>query len=259
MRTFERPLAVVGHRGAGESIVSGLPENSLESCRAAHERGAGWVELDARLTADGELVLHHDHVLPSGLPVDEATVDDCRAQGVAGFDELLDGLPDGLGVDLEVKVSLRDASGPVVETTGGRVAARARELRSSRPVIITSFSPAALLQAREVAADEVPLGLLGLPVAPLGELVPSAVALGADLIAPHVLTFGIVEVAGLPLEPVERVRRALDTAWQHGCEVLVWGVRPAQVADLIDLGVGAVCVDEVAETVAAVPPEPAGR
>ena len=259
MRTFERPLAVVGHRGAGESIVSGLPENSLESCRAAHEQGAGWVELDARLTADGELVLHHDHLLPSGQPVDEATVEDCRAQGVSGFDEVLDALPDGLGVDLEVKVSLRDASGPVVETTGGRVAARARQLRSSRPVAITSFSPAALLQAREVAADDVPLGLLGLPVAPLGELVPSAVALGADLIAPHVLPFGLVEVAGLPLEPVERVRRALDTAWQHGCDVLVWGVRPAQVAELIGLGIDAVCVDEVAETVAAVSRAPSGR
>ncbi len=259
MRTFERPLAVVGHRGAGESIVSGLPENSLASCRAAHEQGADWVELDARLTADGELVLHHDHFLPNGQPVDEATVDDCRTQGVAGFDEVLEALPEGLGVDLEVKVSLRDASGPVIETTGGRVAARARELRSSRPVVITSFSPAALLQARQVAADEVPLGLLGLAIAPLGELVPSAVALGADLIAPHVLTFGLVEIAGLPLEPVERVRRALDTAWQHGCEVLVWGVRPAQVGDLAALGVDAVCVDEVAETVAAVPRDPAGR
>ena len=259
MRTFERPLAVVGHRGAGESIVSGLPENSLESCRAAHEQGAGWVELDARLARDGELVLHHDHFLPNGQPVDEATVDDCRAQGVASFDEVLDALPEGLGVDLEVKVSLRDAAGPVAQTTGGRVAARARELSSSRPVVITSFSPAGLLQARQITGDEVPLGLLGLAIAPLGELVPSAVALGADLIAPHVLTFGLVEVAGLPLEPQERVRRALEAAHLHGCEVLVWGVRPAQVGDLAALGVDAVCVDEVAESVAAIPRDPAER
>jgi glycerophosphoryl diester phosphodiesterase len=256
MRIFERPLAVIGHRGAGESIVSGLPENSLESCRVAHEQGAGWVELDARLTVDGELVLHHDHLLPSGQPVDEATSGDCRDQGVALVDEVLDALPEGLGVDLEVKFALRDATGPAAEATGGRVAARARELRSARPVVLTSFSPAALLQARQVAGDEVPLGLLGLPVAPLGELVPSAVALGADLIAPHVLTFGLVEVAGLPLEPQGRVRRALETARLHGCEVLAWGVRPAQVADLAALGVDAVCVDEVAETVAAVPRDP---
>lgn len=259
MRVFERPPAVVGHRGAGESIVSGLPENSVDSCLAAHEQGAGWVEVDARLTVDDELVLHHDHLLPDGRPVDEATAEECRAQSVTGLDELLAALPEGLGVDIEVKVALRDASAPADESTGGRVAARARELHGSRPVVITSFSPAALLQARGVAGDEVPVGLLGIPVAPLGELVPSAVALDADIIAPHVLTFGLIEVAGLPREPIERVRRALDTARDHDCEVLVWGVRPAQVADLAALGVDAVCVDEVTETVAAVAEHRAAR
>lgn len=252
MTVFEQPPEVVGHRGAGESIVSGLPENSLESCLAAHEQGAGWVELDARLACDGELVLHHDHVLPDGRPVDEATAAECRAQGVSGFDELLEALPPGLGVDLEVKVALADTWAPAEQTTAGRVAERARRLRTVRPVVVTSFNPAALLQAREVAGDDVAAGLLGLPVTPLGELVPAARALSAGVLAPHVLTLGLVEVPGLPFEPPERVRRALGVARDHGCQVLVWGVRPDQVADLAKLGVDAICVDEVAATVALV-------
>lgn len=257
MEVFERSPAVVGHRGAGEAIVSGLPENSLESCRAAHGQGAGWVELDARLTSDGELVLHHDHLLADGRPVDEATGAACRDEGVAGFDEVIDALPDGLGVDLEIKVALADASASPERTTAGRVAQRARQLRARRPVVVTSFNPAALLRAREVAGDEVPLGLLGLPITPLGELVPAGTALGAEVLAPHVLTLGLVEVPGLPRESAERVHRALDVARAHGCEVLVWGSRPDQVPGLLALGVDALCVDEIPATVAALAEGPA--
>lgn len=251
MKVFGQPPAVIGHRGAGEEIVSGLPENSLEGCGRAGEQGAGWVELDARLTVDGHLVLHHDHVLADGRPVDEATAAECRDQGVAGLDEVLEALPDGLGVDLEVKVALRDATASAAQSTAGRVVQRARQLRGTRPVVVTSFSPAALLQARAVAGDEVPVGLLGMPVTPLGELIPSAAALGARVIAPHVLTLGLVEIEGLPTEPPGRVRRALDTARELGLEVLVWGVRSEQADDLAALGVDAVCVDEISATVAA--------
>lgn len=251
MRIFEQPPAVVGHRGAGEKTVSGLPENSVESCLAAHEQGAGWVEIDARLTADEELILHHDHLLPDGTPVDEASAATCREQGLAGFDELLAALPDGLGVDLEVKVALGDAGARSASSTAGRVAARAEELAAARPVVVTSFSPAALVQARAVVGDRVPVGLLGMPITPIGELIASAVALDARVIAPHVLMLGLVEVAGLPVESPRRVERALRVARDHDCEVLVWGVRSEQVADLAALGVDAVCVDEVAATRAA--------
>jgi glycerophosphoryl diester phosphodiesterase len=250
MRVFAHPPAVVGHRGAGQVDVSGFDENSVESCLAAHGQGAGWVELDARLTLDGELVLHHDAVLPDGRPVDAVTFDDCRTAGLAGFDELLDALPDGLGVDLEVKVALGDATSPASDSTAGRVAARAAELRARRPVVVTSFSAAALLQSREVAPD-VPTGLLGMPFTSLRELVPAAVALDAAVIAPHVATMGLLDIPGLLRETPERIRGALDVAARHGCETLVWGVRPPQVAGLVELGVEAVCVDEIPATVEA--------
>lgn len=47
---------VIGHRGAAESA----PENTLESFRAAKNEGAGWVEFDAKLTADNQIILLHD-------------------------------------------------------------------------------------------------------------------------------------------------------------------------------------------------------
>jgi glycerophosphoryl diester phosphodiesterase len=50
---------VIGHRGAAGSA----PENTLASLRQAHAEGAGMVEIDVRLSADGVPVLLHDATL----------------------------------------------------------------------------------------------------------------------------------------------------------------------------------------------------
>ena len=47
---------MIGHRGA----AARAPENTLAGLRKAKELGCSWVEFDARLTADGALVLCHD-------------------------------------------------------------------------------------------------------------------------------------------------------------------------------------------------------
>jgi glycerophosphoryl diester phosphodiesterase len=47
---------VVGHRGN----AAHAPENTLESFRQAVAAGVDALELDVRLTADGEVVVHHD-------------------------------------------------------------------------------------------------------------------------------------------------------------------------------------------------------
>lgn len=47
---------IIGHRG----IPVRIPENTLESMRAAYEYGADVVEMDVRLSADGKAVIMHD-------------------------------------------------------------------------------------------------------------------------------------------------------------------------------------------------------
>ncbi|HRO45176.1 glycerophosphodiester phosphodiesterase family protein [Agriterribacter sp.] len=49
-------LAVIAHRGNHVKV----PENTLESVKAAIKSGADYVELDLRTTKDGYLIIHHD-------------------------------------------------------------------------------------------------------------------------------------------------------------------------------------------------------
>jgi glycerophosphoryl diester phosphodiesterase len=58
-RWTDRGFDVQGHRGAKGLVV----ENTLESFRAAYEAGVSGIELDVRLSADGEVVVWHDAVL----------------------------------------------------------------------------------------------------------------------------------------------------------------------------------------------------
>lgn len=54
---YELPRPVIfGHRGA----KAHAPENTLESFRLAFEQGADAIELDAKLSADGEVMVMHD-------------------------------------------------------------------------------------------------------------------------------------------------------------------------------------------------------
>ncbi|MDP3239195.1 MAG: glycerophosphodiester phosphodiesterase family protein, partial [Reyranella sp.] len=57
---------VIGHRGA----MAYAPENTLESFREARRRGAAWVEIDVKLTADGVPIVLHDSSLKRTTGVD---------------------------------------------------------------------------------------------------------------------------------------------------------------------------------------------
>ncbi|MCU1538190.1 MAG: hypothetical protein JWP82_2541 [Humibacillus sp.] len=66
-----RGFDVQGHRGAKGLVV----ENTLESITAAHEAGATGIELDVRLSSDGEVVVWHDsHLLAQKVRSDEGLV-----------------------------------------------------------------------------------------------------------------------------------------------------------------------------------------
>ena len=50
---------IIGHRGA----CGHAPENTLASIRQAAVLGVRWVELDAKLSCDSEIILLHDDKL----------------------------------------------------------------------------------------------------------------------------------------------------------------------------------------------------
>ena len=94
---------VIGHRGAMAYAL----ENTLESFREARRRGATWVEIDVKLTADGVPIVMHDDSLKRTMGVDRLVAKTRRAelpaavpifeQAIACFAEL------GLGCNVEIK------------------------------------------------------------------------------------------------------------------------------------------------------------
>src|SRR5437879_8210280 len=93
---------VIGHRGA----MAYAPENTLASFREARRRGAAWVEIDVKLTADGVPIVMHDASLkrttgvdrlvaltpraelPKDVPTFEEAIACCQALGLGGKVEI---------------------------------------------------------------------------------------------------------------------------------------------------------------------------
>ncbi|HEY2871347.1 MAG TPA: glycerophosphodiester phosphodiesterase family protein [Reyranella sp.] len=153
---------VIGHRGA----MAYAPENTLASFREARKRGAAWVEIDVKLTADGVPVVMHDDSLKRTMDVDRLVAQTLRAelpadvptfeQAIACFLEL------GLGCNVEIK----PCEGHEAETA--RVAVEM--LRRCWPAalsapLLSSFKDESL-KAAQAAAPEFARALL---VGELGE------------------------------------------------------------------------------------------
>jgi glycerophosphoryl diester phosphodiesterase len=92
-------------------------ENTLPLFRRALDHGAAGLESDARLTADGEVVLVHDAVARQGplrrLRVDQSTAEQLGALGVPRLADLYR----ELGTDYELSLDLYDPAArvPVLE------------------------------------------------------------------------------------------------------------------------------------------------
>lgn len=154
----------IAHRGGG-----GLaPENTLAGLRLAARLGFRAVEVDAMLTADGVPVLLHDETLDRTTDGHGRLADRCWAD-LAGVDagrrfhpawsgepiprlEAVLALCADLGLGLNVEI--KPASGHDVDT--GRVVAEtvARACPTGLPLVLSSFSEAALDAARAAAPSQ---------------------------------------------------------------------------------------------------------
>jgi len=211
---------VIGHRGA----MAYAPENTLASFREAKRRGARWVEIDVKLTADGVPILMHDASLKRTMGIDRLVTETPRAelpvdvptfeQAIACFREL------GLGCNVEIK----PCEGREAETARVAVETLRRAWPAVLPApLLSSFKDESLKAAMD-AAPEFARALL------LGELVEGW-PMRAQAVGAAGLNVGRRKLTAAGAVAVKRAGYALS----------VWTVNDPDEARAL-VGMGADCI-----------------
>jgi glycerophosphoryl diester phosphodiesterase len=199
----------------------------MEAYRLAVEAGADAIELDVHLSQDGQMALIHDET------VDRTTdgvghVDGFSMAGLRRFDagarftaadgstpfagkglsiptlpEVLDWLPDGVGLVVEIKA--RAAVPSVIE------ALRGRPVREQGRVSVISFDEASIDEAHALDPD-LPTGYLLVPYQPLEPALRWAVEHGHAAVHPW--------EGDLGLDPAPALSHAMAYGRQLGCYVV---------------------------------------
>lgn len=164
-----KPARVIAHRGGAGTA----PENTVAAFRLAKEAGVTWVECDAVLLKDGEIVLHHDQTLErttngTGEIADRSlpyiqSLDAGTWFGPQFHGEPVPRLADALEVfeelDLHANIELK------VHDDEGRKLAQGVAIRLNQSSsggqrhLVSSFSRPALREFRRVSATD-PIALL---------------------------------------------------------------------------------------------------
>jgi glycerophosphoryl diester phosphodiesterase len=153
-------LKVIGHRGA-RSVA---PENTLGSIRAAKKCRADFVEVDVRLSKDGDLVVIHDESVNRTTDgtgrVEEMTSEEIRLLD-AGFGERVPTLTEAVALvkelDLGIVVEMKEE---------GLEDLVVRELKGTR-AIVTSFYHASVREIKELADIKTGIIISSLPIKPV--------------------------------------------------------------------------------------------
>ncbi|MCU1454379.1 MAG: ugpQ [Acidimicrobiales bacterium] len=216
-------VKVIAHRGASAAA----PENTVEAFTLARRLGADWVELDARRTGDGVIVVHHDAHLPDG----RAIVDLPRADLPSSLCELTDALDAcaGMGVNIEIKNVPADPDYDPAESVAQAVVAEVARRDARAEVLVSSFSRATI--DRVVELDD------AIPTAYLYFAAPDRAVELAEQIR------GAGHEA---LHPWDHLvdRTLVDAGHAAGLDVNVWTVDdPDRMQVLLDLGVDGICTN----------------
>jgi glycerophosphoryl diester phosphodiesterase len=215
---------VVAHRGASAQA----PENTMEAFRLGVEAGADAIELDVHLTSDGQLAVIHDDTLDrttdrtgavSELTMDQVREADAGAEfarpGDAGcpyrgrglrvptLPEVLDWLPDGTGLVVELKA--RTAADAVVG------AVRDRAVRADGRLAVISFDEVAIERVRELDR-EIKTGYLLVPTQPIEPALVWATEHGHAGVHPY--------EADLGMDPMPILAQAHAYGREVGCYVV---------------------------------------
>lgn len=229
-------VRVIAHRGASAAA----PENTVAAFRLARELGADWVELDARRTRDGQVVVNHDAELADGRIIVELDRGDLPAS-VCDLADALDAC-EGMSINIEVKNWPTDPDFDEDERVARAVVALVQERRLHHRVLVSCFHYPTIQLVRQLDP--------AIPTAFLLMIIDRS----WDELAADVAADG--HVALHPWDVV--VDQALiDAAHAHGLEVNVWTVDdPDRMAQLVAMGVDGLCtnVPDVARTLVGPPP-----
>ena len=150
---------VIGHRGAGALA----PENTLEGIKAAALCKADYVELDVRLSRDGELVLMHDESVDrttngKGL-VEELDLIDLKALCVRGQE--IPTLAEALALAKELGLGL------VAEMKEEGLEGLVAEVLEGSNSIVTSYYHTSLYEMKDISNLRTGIIIASLPMKPV--------------------------------------------------------------------------------------------
>jgi glycerophosphoryl diester phosphodiesterase len=211
LRQPGRPVLRVGHRGA----KGHAPENTLASFKKGVELGVDAVETDVHLSADGQLVVIHDHTVDRTTNgkgfVKDMTVEQLKqldaglwydprfaGERILTLPELLEWAKDRVPVAIEIK------NGPIYYPgIGSKTVTLLREYGMLQQAMLVSFDHFVLRECK-MMEPEVATGILY--AARLVNPVGAAQAAGADALHPHwsYVTPDLIEMAhtaGLAVSP----------------------------------------------------------
>lgn len=161
---------IFAHRGASGYA----PENTLAAFDLAARQGAPAIELDAKLSADGQVVVIHDQSVDRTTQgqgkVREMSLEQLKQLDAGSFFDsgfageripTLDEVFASVGTRVFINVELTNYATPV-DVLPRKVAALVRKHNLEKSVMFSSFNPLALVRIRHLL-PECPIGLLALP------------------------------------------------------------------------------------------------
>ncbi len=235
--TLPRPT-LIAHRGASAHA----PENTLAAFELALKHNADAIELDAKLTADGHVIVIHDQTVERTTDgegrVGSLTLEALKELDAGSFFDIafkgerlptLDEVFAAVGQRTIINVELTNYAS-LTDDLPGKVCELVKRHRLESRVLFSSFNPLALIRAHR-RLPQVPIGLLAFPGSK-GALARSW--LGS--IIPH---------QTLNPELGDVTPRLIERVHHSGRRVFVYTVnQPADMRRLFDAGVDGIFTDD---------------
>ncbi len=215
-----RTPLIIGHRGASGDA----PENTLGAFELALQLGADGIELDVRLTADGQVVVIHDATVErttdgvgavSNLTWAELqALDAGSGQSIPSLDEVFESFGRSMLYNIEIK-SMSWWNDALEQAVADRIESHGLESQS----LVSSFSPLSVRRARKHLTRSTMLG----HIRQSGWSRPAHRLFRAEADHPH---YSLVDIS------------YMRWAMQRGLRVHVWTVNDAATAkEMARLGV----------------------